>query len=125
MEISKIAETIKNMGYDPYGISSTGSQDAQKLAQTNGITVEEAQAILKEAEQQTSAMLDLLSSQDEEEIVEFDDADFDNFLNQTSSEEQMQNIFSKQQVAKTDNEKSQTNGNIFSQNDNPFLKPAW
>ena len=122
MEISKINETIKNMGYNPFGITSTGSQDAQKLAEVNNISVEEAQAILKEAEQQTSAMLDMLSSQDEEEIVDFDDADFDNFLKQSTSDEQMQDIFSKQQVAKTDNNKSQ---NIFSQKDNPFLKPAW
>lgn len=135
MEIGKINAAIERSGYNPFGVSGTSDQDAQKLAEKNGISVEEAKNILQEAEKtaqendkmsaQQSAMLEMLNTQDEEELVVIDDADFDNFLNQQEPEQQMQNLLNKNQFA-TQNDLSQnaqTGGqSMFGQDNNPFLK---
>ena len=142
MDISKIGAAIEQLGYNPFGVQGQGEQDAQKLAQQNGISVQEAKEILKEAEQKvqendkmsaqvSEMMLDLLNQSDEEEeIVIIDDFDFDNFLNEESPEQKMQNIINQQQFAKQDNTQSQQNqgnaaNNLFAQNENPFLKMKW
>ncbi|MCQ2957558.1 MAG: hypothetical protein MJ180_01500 [Candidatus Gastranaerophilales bacterium] len=137
MEISKITSSIEQMGYNPFSVSGTGEQDIAKFAQANNISVEEAKAIFEKAEekaiqndkmqQEASAMLDMLSDQDEEELVVLDDADFDNFLNENTSEEQMQNIFNQQLFLKNGNNQnnSQNNANMFNNANNPFLKTTW
>ncbi len=136
MDISKLSSAIAQSGYNPFGISSTGDMDAQKLAQQNGISVEEAKGILKEAEHkveeneqlqaETAAMLDMLNSQDEEEIIITDDVDFDNFLNEESPEQKMQEILSQQMFAQKDNSQgqqdAQSSQNFFATGENPFLK---
>ena len=101
-----------------------------KLAQENGITVEEAKEVLKEAEekakqldlqfQDNTNVLDVLNAQDEEELVAFDDKEFDDFLSQTSAESQMQNMLNMQQFASQDN--TVNTQNMFAQENNPFLK---
>ena len=111
MDISKINLAISQAGYNPFNISGVGEQDAQKLAEQNNISIEEAKQVLKEAEekvnksdklqQEASSMLEMLNSQDEEELIVIDDIDFDNFLNENSPEQKMQdllmqNIFEKQ-----------------------------
>ena len=132
MEVNKISSAIEQAGLNPFGVSGTGDNDAMKLAQQNGISVEEAKSILQEAEKraqendkmmaQQSAMLDVLNSQDEEELVEFDDADFDNFLNEQSPEQQMQDMMNRFQFSAQDNMGQSNQQNFFSQGNNPFLK---
>ena len=137
MEIGKINSAIQQSGYNPFGVSGTGEDDAMKLAQKNGISIEEAKEILKEAEKkaeedeklkaQQSAMLGVLNTQDEEELVTFDDADFDNFLNNIDSEMQMQNMLNQQQFVQPNNQSqnlgnSADNQNLFAQGENPFTK---
>lgn len=138
MEIGKINSAIESAGYNPFGISGTGEQDAMKLAQKNGISVEEAKEIIKEAEKkaqedeklqaQQSAMLGILNAQDEEELVAFDDTDFDNFLTNIDAETQMQNMLNQQQFARQDNSQMQGQNqgnnqqNSFIQGENPFTK---
>ena len=135
MEIGKINAAIEQAGYNPFGISGTSEQDAQKLAEKNGISVEEAKKILQEAQQsaeendklsaQQSAMLDILNSRDEEELVVLEDADFDDFLNQRDSEQQMQDLLNKNQFAAQNSlsQNESNNGqNFFAQDNNPFLK---
>ena len=135
MEIGKINTAIEQAGYSPAGISGSREQDAKNFAEKNGISVEEAKQILLEAEQkvqeedklsaQQSAMLEMLNTEDEEELVVLDDADFDNFLNQQDPEQQMQDLLTKNQFA-AQNSLSQNNSdngqNSFAQDDNPFLK---
>ena len=135
MEIGKINSAIEQAGYNPFGVSGTGEQDAMKLAQKNGISIEEAKEILKEAEKRAEendkqsmanpAMLEVLNTQDEEELVAFDDADFDNFLNNMDSEQQMQNMLKQQQFAQNDSvlqNKSENTQNFFAMDSNPFAK---
>ena len=135
MEIGKINSAIEQAGYNPFGVSGTGEQDAMKLAQKNGISIEEAKEILKEAEKRAEendkqsmanpAMLEVLNTQDEEELVAFDDADFDNFLNNMDSEQQMQNMLNQQQFAQNDSvlqNKSENTQNFFAMDSNPFAK---
>ena len=132
MDISKISAAIGSLGYDAGSLKGTQEQDIQKFAQENGVSVSEARAILQEAEQKTqeneqmlaqqSAMLDYLGQDDEEEIQIVDDADFDNFLNEQSPEQQMQTIFAQQSNAQQDTNSNQQG---FSQEDNPFLKMKW
>ena len=84
MDISKINSAISQAGYNPFAIGGVGEQDAQKLAEQNNISIEEAKQVLKEAEekvdkndklqQEASAMLEMLNTQDEEEIIIIDDA---------------------------------------------------
>ena len=130
MEVDKISSMIQQAGYNPLGVSGTSDQDAMKLAQENGITVEEAKEVLKEAEekakqldlqfQDNTNVLDVLNAQDEEELVAFDDKEFDDFLSQTSAESQMQNMLNMQQFASQDN--TVNTQNMFAQENNPFLK---
>ena len=137
MDVGKINFEIQQSGYNPFSISGDKNQDAQDFALKNGISVEEATQILQEAEKkaeedekmqaQQSAMLELLNTQDEEEMVVLDDADFDNFLNNFDAEEQMQNMLNQQQFVQA-NDQSQALGssagsqNAFSQGENPFTK---
>ena len=137
MDVGKINFEIQQSGYNPFSISGDKNQDAQDFALKNGISVEEATQILQEAEKkaeedekmqaQQSAMLELLNTQDEEEMVVLDDADFDNFLNNFDAEEQMQNMLNQQQFVQA-NDQSQVLGssagsqNAFSQGENPFTK---
>ena len=104
MDISKISAAIEQIGYNAGNLRGiTRDEDIQRFAQENGISVSQAKSILQEAEQkaqeieqisQQNAILDVISQQDdEEEIFIVNDADFDNFLNQQSPEQQMQNIF--------------------------------
>ena len=138
MDISKINSAISQAGYNPFSISGVGEQDAQKLAEQNNISIEEAKQVLKEAEekvdkndklkQETSAMLEMLNSQDEEEIIIIDDADFDNFLNENSPEQQMQDLLKQNMFANkqnNSNEENNQNKNIFGEDNNPFLKLSW
>ena len=137
MDVSKINFAISQSGYNPFSISGTGDEDAQKLAEQNNISIEEAKKVLKEAEEkvekndqmtkEASAMLEMLNTQDEEEeIIIVDDADFDNFLNENTAEEQMQDMLNKQLFANNNkNDKNKENNNIFSQENNPFLKMSW
>ena len=130
MEIDKISSAIAQAGYNPFGISGTSEFDAMKLAQENGISVEEAKEVLKEAEEKAkqpdllsqadAGMLDMLNAQDEEELVAFDDKEFDDFLSQVSPESQMQDMLSRQQFASQDN--TVNTQNMFAQGNNPFLK---
>ena len=137
MDIGKINSAIQQAGYNPFAVSGTGEEDAMKLAQKNGISVEEAQEILKEAEKQAeendkmaaqqSAMLEVLNTQDEEELVVLDDADFDNFLNNKDAENQMHDMLNQQQFVQPNNQSeglnnSANNQNLFAQDDNPFTK---
>lgn len=138
MDISKINSAISQAGYNPFAIGGVGEQDAQKLAEQNNISIEEAKQVLKEAEekvdkndklqQEASAMLEMLNTQDEEEIIIIDDADFDNFLNENSPEQQMQdllkqNVFANKQ--NNSNSENNQNKNMFSEDNNPFLKLSW
>ena len=130
MEVDKISSMIQQTGYNPFGVSGTSEQDAMKLAQENGITVEEAKEVLKEAEekakqldflfQDNTNVLDVLNAQDEEELVAFDDKEFDDFLSQTSAESQMQNMLNMQQFTSQNNTVNAQN--MFAQGNNPFLK---
>lgn len=134
MEIGKINAAIEQAGYNPFGVSGTGEQDAMKLAEKNGISIQKAQEILKEAEQTTkenaqmqaqqAAMLEMLNTQDEEEMIVLDDVDFDNFLNQQSPEQQMQNTMNQFQFGSMSSmqNNNQNAQNFFAQNDNPFLR---
>ncbi|MCR4881374.1 MAG: hypothetical protein K6A44_05415 [bacterium] len=138
MEIGKINSAIEHAGYNPFGVSGTGNDDAMKLAEKNGISVEEAQEVLKEAEKkaeeeermkaQQSAMLGVLNTQDEEELVAFDDTDFDDFLSNIDAETKMQNMLHQQQFARQDNSQMQgqnqgdNSQNVFAQSENPFTK---
>ena len=134
MDIGKINSAIEQAGYNPFGISGTNEQDAMKLAQENGISVEEAKNILQEAQKraeendkmamQQSAMLDVLNAQDEEELIAIDDADFDNFLNNIDSESQMHDMLNQQQFSQSSNNLSNRNTqqNFFAQQENPFTK---
>jgi len=102
MEIPGINNIIENMGYNSFGINSTGTQEAEELAQINGISTEEAQEILTRAAEEESAMLDLLSTQEEEEeLIGLSDVDFDAFLNEDKPESIMQNLYNQQQIART------------------------
>ena len=130
MEVDRISSMIQQAGYNPFGVSGTSDQDAMKLAQENGITVEEAKEVLKEAEekakqldlqfQDNTNVLDVLNAQDEEELVAFDDKEFDDFLSQTSAESQMQNMLNMQQFTSQNNTVNAQN--MFAQGNNPFLK---
>ena len=137
MDIGKINSAIQQAGYNPFAVSGTGEDDAKKLAQQNGISIEEAQEVLKEAEKkaqedeklkaQQAAMLSALNTQDEEVVPEIEDADFDNFLNNIDSEMQMQNMLNQQQFVQPNNQSqnlgnSADNQNLFAQGDNPFTK---
>ena len=138
MDISKISAAIEGIGYNPAGISGTNDEDIQKFAQKNGISVEEAKSVLKEAEekaeendkiiaQEAALMSQMLNQPDEEEEIQIvDDADFDKFLKEESPEQKMQEIFSKQQILQNNNSQNQIKPeniqNIFAQKDNPFLK---
>ena len=137
MDIGKINSAIQQAGYNPFSVSGTGEDDAKKLAQQNGISIEEAQEVLKEAEKkaqedeklkaQQAAMLSNLNTQDEEVVPEIEDADFDNFLNNIDSEMQMQNMLNQQQFVQPNNQSqnlgnSADNQNLFAQEDNPFTK---
>lgn len=132
MDISRISAAIGSLGYDAASLKGTQEQDIQKFAQENGISVSEARSVLQKAEQKTqeneqmfaqqSAMLDYLGQDEEEEIQIVDDADFDNFLNEQSPEQQMQSIFAQQSTAQQDTNSNQQG---FSQGDNPFLKMKW
>jgi len=138
MDISKINLAISQTGYNPFSISGVGEEDAQKLAEQNNISVEEAKQVLKEAEekvdkqdklkQEASAMLEMLNSQDEEEIIIIDDVDFDNFLNQNSPEQQMQDLLQQNMFANNQNNsknEDNQNKNVFNAENNPFLKLSW
>jgi len=132
MEIGKINNALEQMGYNPFAVGGgTSNEDAQKLAEKNGISIEEAQNILKEAEekaeendrimsQQAALMAELLNDQDEEEIEIVDDIDFDNFLKEESPEQKMQALLQQQLFANSNN--SQDTFNRNNQEDNPFLK---
>jgi len=121
---NKINFAISQIGYNPFEVKGNEDEDVKKLAEKNNISVEEAKKVLKEAEekvdkneqmqQQMNAMLELLDTQDEEEIIVIDDADFDNFLKESSPEQKMLDIFAQQQFDKKDNTKEEEN--------NPFLK---
>ena len=142
MDISKIGAAIEQIGYSASGVQGISEQDAQKLAQRNGISLEEAKGILKEAQekaqendkiamQEAALMAEILNSPDEEEEIQvIDDFDFDNFLKEESPEQKMQNIFNQQQFLKHDNSQNQQNEdktatNVFAQGENPFLKMKW
>ena len=138
MDISKISAAIEGIGYNPAGISGTNEEDIQKFAEKNGISVEEAKSVLKEAEekaeendkimaQEAALMSQILNQSDEEEEIQIvDDADFDKFLKEESPEQKIQDIFSKQQFVQNNNAQNQTKPqniqNIFAQENNPFLK---
>ncbi len=138
MDISKINAALEGIGYNPAGIKGTGEQDVQKFAQENGISVDEAKSILREAEekaeendkimaQEATLMSQVLNRPDEEEEIQIvDDADFDKFLKEESPEQKMQDIFSKQQILQNNNAQNQAKPqniqNIFAQENNPFLK---
>jgi len=138
MDISKINAAIEGIGYNSAGIQGTSEQDAQKLAQENRISIEEAKSILREAEekaeendkimaQEAALMEQILNQPDEEDEIQIvDDADFDKFLQEESPEQKMQDILSKQQTLQSNNFQNQAKPeniqNIFSQENNPFLK---
>ncbi len=141
MDISKINAAIQDIGYNPAGIQSTNEQDAQKFAEKNGISLEEAKSILKEATekaeenekimaQESALMEQILNRPDEEDEIQIvDDADFDKFLQEETPEQKMQDIFNKQQFLKQDNQQSSPKAeniqNIFAQENNPFLKKTF
>lgn len=140
MDIGKINSAIQSQGYNPFSVSGNRDQDAQDFALKNNVSVEEAKQILQEAEKkaqeeerlkaQQSAMLGVLNTQDEEELVSFDDAEFDDFLNNIDAETQMQNTLNQQQFARQDNSQLQgqnqgnenSSQNAFVQGENPFTK---
>ena len=137
MDVGKINLAIQQAGYNPFSVSGNKDQDAEDFALKNGISVEEAKQILQEAEKtaeendkmsvQQSAMLEALNTQDEEELIVLDDADFDNFLNDKDAENQMHDMLNQQQFVQP-NEQSQglsgsaNSQNLFAQDDNPFAK---
>lgn len=137
MDIGKINSAIQQSGYNPFSVSGDKERDAQDFALKNGISVEEAKEVLKEAEKkaqedeklkaQQSAMLSALNTQDEEVVPEIEDTDFDNFLNNIDSEMQMQNMLNQQQFVQPNNQSqnlgnSTENQNLFAQGENPFTK---
>ena len=132
MDISKINPFLENMGFNAAKISNpTDTAEIQKFAQENGISVNEAEKILKTAEakanekenlfKEYSEIQELLQSQDEEEIIEIEDLDFDTFLNEENPEQKMQEILAKQQFLQNNLAKENQNPN----NENPFLKTKW
>ena len=131
MDISKINPFIINAGYNIGGISNATDQDEiQKFAQENGIDIQEAERILKQANieatqkealfQEYSEIHELLNSQDVEEIIEIEDMDFDTFLNEENPEQKIQELLAQQQFLKD----NQQNNSSFNSN-NPFLKTNW